>query len=47
MGETNDCCRPASLEDLETLIESLNRQHVDESPRVSGAIQIDTSWSEH
>lgn len=29
MGETNEYCRPASLEDLKTLIESLNRQQVD------------------
>ena len=27
--EINEYCRPASLEDLKALIESLNRQHVD------------------
>ena len=26
MAETDEYCRPASLEDLKTLIESLNRQ---------------------
>ena len=29
MDETDEYCRPASLEDLKTLIESLNREHVD------------------
>lgn len=29
MDETDEFCRPASLEDLKALIESLNRQHVD------------------
>lgn len=29
MGEANEYCRPASLEDLKALIESLNRQQVD------------------
>ena len=29
MDETDDFCRPASLEDLKTLIESFNRQRVD------------------
>lgn len=28
-NETNEYCRPASLDDLKTLIGSLNRQHVD------------------
>lgn len=29
MGEADEYCRPASLEDLKALIESLNRQQVD------------------
>ena len=29
MGEANEYCRPASLEDLKALIESLNQQQVD------------------
>jgi hypothetical protein len=29
MDETDEYCRPASLEDLKVLIESLNRQYVD------------------
>jgi CRISPR/Cas system-associated exonuclease Cas4 (RecB family) len=29
MDEINEYCRPASLADLKTLIESLNRQQVD------------------
>lgn len=29
MGETDEYCRPASLEDLKALIKSLNRQQVD------------------
>ena len=29
MGATDEYCRPASLEDLKALVESLNRQQVD------------------